>query len=169
VDVLINAANILHEKGIDFVLYIVGASEEQDNDYLKTTKTISKKLEQKGKIKFSGKVPNNKTPEIYNKCQVTVNLTQSGSFDKTILEAMACETLVLVSNRSFKRDLPEECMFEEGTAKELAEKIMFILSMPEKDKMLYGKNFRKYVVENHDLDRLINDLLTELQLSMQNK
>ena len=169
VDVLINTANILHEKGIDFVLYVVGAPEEQDNDYFKTIKTISKKLEQNGRIKFLGKIPNYKVTEIYNECQLAVNLSPSGLFDKTVVEAMACETIVLVSNKSFKRDLPEECMFEEGDAKELAEKIIFVLNLPEKDKMLYGKNFRNYVVENHSLDRLINDLLTELQLSMQNQ
>jgi glycosyltransferase involved in cell wall biosynthesis len=144
VDILIDATKILSKKNVDFKLNIVGG--------------FIKGLEKYEKIKFHPPVPNYLTPEIYNQNEIFVNLTNTGSFDKTILEAMACENIVLISNLSFKDIIPPELFFEEKNAEDLAERLIFALKISGEEKQKYGKFLRQKVVENHNLDKLIKDI-----------
>jgi len=158
VDILIEAANLLDKEGINFILNIVGEPGAKDKEYFEKIKKLAKDLEKKGKIKFLGKVPNYKTPEIYNQNEIFINLTLSGSFDKTILEAMACECLVLVANKSFEGVLPKEFIFNQGDFQDLASKLIWALKLSSSEKEKYGKDFRKYVMENHNLETLIQKI-----------
>lgn len=144
IDILIEAAKILSGKNIDFKLNIVGG--------------FIGGLEKYKKIKFHPPVPNYLTPEIYNQNEIFVNLTDTGSFDKTVLEAMACENVVLVSNISFGDLIPPDLIFKEKNAQDLAEKLVFTLSLSDEEKQKYGKMLRQKAVENHNLDKLIKDI-----------
>jgi glycosyltransferase involved in cell wall biosynthesis len=131
---------------------------EKDKEYFKKIKSLAKDLEQKGKIKFLGKVPNYKTPEIYNQNEVLVNLSPPGLFDKTILEAMACQTLVVVSSDAFKNILPAFLIFEEKNPQDLKNKIINIFDMKREEKENIGEKLREYVIQNHDLVVLIEKM-----------
>jgi glycosyltransferase involved in cell wall biosynthesis len=159
VDILIEAAILLDKEGMDFILNIVGEPGEKDKEYFEKIKKLAKDLEKKGKIKFLGKVPNYKTPGIYNQNEVLINLTPSGSFDKAILEAMACECLVLVANKSFEGILPKEFIFKENNINELVNKINFSLKLSEENKKLYGLKFRDYIYKNHNLNKSIKNII----------
>jgi glycosyltransferase involved in cell wall biosynthesis len=163
VDILIEAVKLLDKEGIDFVLNIVGEPGEKDKEYFEKIKNLSNDLEEKGKIKFLGKVPNYKTPEIYNQNEILVNLTPSGSFDKAVLEAMACECLVLVANKSFENILPKEFIFNQRDFQDLATKLIWVLKLSLLEKEKYGKDFRKYVMENHNLEKLIQKICKEYE------
>jgi|SRR5581483_89365 len=63
-------------------------------------------------ISFEGEIDKSKSPEVFNSYEITLNLTESGSFDKTIAEAAACGSIPLVSNSSLRRILPDECITE---------------------------------------------------------
>lgn len=153
-DLLIEAAKWLDKNNINFILNIVGESPQRDMDYFKKIKNLSADLEKKNKIKFWGKIPNNQTPRIYNQNEILINLSPAGLFDKTILEAMACQTAVLVSSKAFEHILPAHFIFQEGKAEDLAQKIMHIFElMPEQKKEL-GEKFREYVVGRQSLDSL---------------
>jgi glycosyltransferase involved in cell wall biosynthesis len=159
IEYLIEAARILDKKQAEFVLHITGSPMiDDDVEYEGRLKEAACDLAKKGKVKFFPKVRNSETPKIYNQNEIFVNLTPTGSFDKTVLEAMACETLTLVSNRSFQNVIPEMFLFKEGDPYDLANKIekLFSLSIEEKDR--HGKNFRDNVVENQNLDKLIKDI-----------
>ncbi len=157
-ETLIEAARMLDKEGVNFTLNIVGGVSSQDKNYFQKIKKLSEDLEQKGKIKFLGEVPNYKTPEIYNQNEILINLTPTGSFDKVILEAMACESLVLISNKSFEGVLLNEFIFKEKNSQELAQKIIFIFKIPKEEKENYGGQFREYVIKNQSLDKLIKKL-----------
>jgi len=150
---LVEAVNLLDKEGIDFVLNVVGEAGENDKEYFKKLKDSVSNLEQKGKIKFWGKIPNYKTPEVYNQNEVIVNLTESGSFDKIILEAMACEKLVLVCNKSFLEILPDALsqalFFEEGNIADLKNKLINILNGTQSPAV--GKQLREIVLKKHSL------------------
>jgi len=161
VDILIEAANLLDKENINFVLNIVGEPGEKDKEYFEKIKNLAKNLKEKGEIKFLGKVPNYKTPEIYNQNEVMVNLSPSGLFDKTVLEAMACETLVLVSSNAFKEILPDFLIFEEKNPIDLKNKIINIFKMENEKKEILGKKFREWVNQNHNLDVLVEKLKNE--------
>lgn len=157
-DILIEAVRLLDQNKIPFILNIVGEPGEKDEDYFKKIKDSSLELEKEGKIRFWGGVPNYKTPALYSQNEIFANLTDSGSLDKTIFEAMACQTLVLVSNRSFENILPPQFIFAEKNAEDLSEKIISLSGLTTEEKNKYALNFRKYVEENHSLDNLIKKL-----------
>ena len=162
-DFLIEAAEFLDKQGNDFRINIVGSPARKDDfRYEEAIKLKASPLVAKGKIRFMPKVSNKEAPRIYNENEIGVNLTPGGSFDKTILEAMACEMPVLVSNRSFENILPKECRFEEGNSRDLAEKLSVLFKLPQETKLLYGQRFREYVLKNHDLPVLMNKLIPEI-------
>ncbi|MEI6125539.1 MAG: glycosyltransferase family 4 protein, partial [Pseudomonadota bacterium] len=158
VGVLIEALRLLERQGINFFLNIAGAPGKADLAYYQTIKKHAQELEDAGKLRFLGKVPNYQTPRLYQQSQILINLSPPGLFDKTVLEAMACETLVLVSSPAFQDMLPAACMFKEGDLEDLAAKIEGLLGLPEEKKQAYGIQFRQHVVEKQSLDRLINQL-----------
>ena len=158
-DVLIKATRLLDNQGKDFVLNIVGDAKDEDERYFQKIKKLSQELVAKNKIKFWGNVPNYQTPEIYNQAGLFVNLTNSGSLDKTTLEAMACETLTLVSNKSFKEVLPDFLIFNERDVQDLKNKIINIFNMTQEEKEILAKKLRSYVCQNHSLDDLIEKIV----------
>jgi len=163
---LIKAAKIMSKNGAGFTLNIVGDPGEKDKSYFHNIKKEAQKLENENKVIFSKKIPNHKTPEIYNQNEIFVNLTNSGSMDKTTLEAMACENLVLVSNRSFKKIFPpawhDLLIFKESDTEDLANKLVGLLSLDNDKKSEMGKKCREIVKTNHSLDVLVNKLTIEL-------
>ncbi len=148
----------LHYHSIDFMLTFAGGPDKQFVDYYETIKKDMEHLMAIGNVTFLGQLPNEKLPEIYNKNEILINLTDSGSFDKAILEAMACECLILVSNKVFNKILPEEFIVEKNNPEEIQNKLLWIFNLSQEAKEKYGKNFRQYILENHNLDNLIKKI-----------
>jgi glycosyltransferase involved in cell wall biosynthesis len=163
-EVLLEAVKLLNEENFSFTLDVVGEALPRDTIYFENLKNKFFGLLNDGKVKFLGKSANHETPQIYNSHQICVNLTNSGSLDKTILEAMATETLVLVSNESFKNVLPEEFMFHENDINDLSQKIKVILNRSQKDKEALCRRLRVVVEKEHSLKKLISLVLAEVNL-----
>jgi len=168
IEILIRAAEILDSEGLDFVVNIVGgAVSESDKRYLSGISRMAKDLAGKGKIKFLAPVANNDTPKIYNENGIFVNLTPTGSFDKSIVEAMACGTPVLVSNKTlesfFSSDMIRLCIFEENNPRDLANKISYLLSVSASFRDNLGENLREIAVRCHSLDNLMNEFLVYIK------
>ncbi|MCP4627210.1 MAG: glycosyltransferase family 4 protein [bacterium] len=161
VDVLVEAARRLHQKGVEFVLQVAGVPGVDDESYYQMLRKQSLELEQAGKIRFLGKIPNHQTPELYSAGQILFNLSPPGLFDKTVLEAMACQSLVLVSSPAFKEALPDLCIFKEGDSEDLAAKIEGLLELSDAEKKEFGNQFRNYVLQNHSLEALVQQLEAE--------
>jgi glycosyltransferase involved in cell wall biosynthesis len=112
----------------------------------------------KGKVRFLPKVSHSETADYYNRAGVCLNATPTGSLDKTVLEAMACETPVLVSNSSYCGSIPDIFLFEEGNAGHLADKIEKIFSLSDDERRRYGAQLRRYVIEHHSLAALVKEI-----------
>lgn len=163
-EILLRATEILLIKNIDFTLTVAGEpSKLSEYAYAKEIKKRAQPLIDQGLVSFVGAVPNYKTPELYNSHEICVNMTPSGSFDKTILEAMSCETPVIISNQSLRGSLPEELMFDESNASDLAGKISGFLDWPANKKEAVGKDLRQIAVEKHSLEMLIDRLTACLE------
>jgi len=158
IDVLIEAVKILDREGIDFILNIVGGAKEKDKEYFEKIKKLSKDLEDKGKIKFLGEIPNYKTPEIYNQHEVFVNLTPSGSLDKAIFEAMSCGCIVLCSNNYFLNSPIRNFIFKEKDVKDLSLKLKTALNLSYVEKEKIFKDSEEFVFKKHSLKRLMQEL-----------
>jgi glycosyltransferase involved in cell wall biosynthesis len=107
-----------------FVATIVGEALSKDKYYEKKARALASE-----RIKFIGPVTQEEALRLYQSHEIYVNMTKAGSFDKTIFEAAACGTKVLVENKDLK----------------------FLESKSDKD-------LRDIVVKNHDLKTLVMEL-----------
>ena len=163
IEILIGAAFILEKRGVDFVLTIAGEpSKESEIAYADSIKKQAEPLVKKGKVMFTNGVPNYKTPELYNANAISVNMTPTGSFDKTIIEAMACESLVVASNKAVSDILPESFRFREKDPDDLAKALEIAIALPEQESRKIGASLRNYVLGRHDLGTLIKRLVEKL-------
>ena len=154
VDVLIDAGNMLHDAAIPFTLDIYGDATLEDADYSDRLRKDADILEKAGEATFHKGALNTETPAIYAVHELFINLSPSGLFDKTVLEAMSTGAIVLASSRAFEEILPSECLFREGDSADLKTKIEGALAMPLSHRQELQKRFRDYVVERHSLSHL---------------
>ena len=118
---------------------------------------IQDKTSQSGlanKVQFVGLVTPDQALELYREHELYVNLTLSGSLDKTIFEAMACGTIPLVFNQDLKEVLGRELIIPELNLVAIAKRISLILGDKQKS------DFRNFVIENHSLEILIDKLMS---------
>jgi glycosyltransferase involved in cell wall biosynthesis len=157
-DLLVEALNILNRNGANFVCDFYGDSLIKEQNYYNSLKNKSKELGLEGKINFYKAVANYETPKIYGEHNIFVNLTPSGSFDKTILEASACGCVLVVTNKSLKGEIDERMIAENDNPKNIAEKISFWLNAGNEETNKASAKLQEYVLKNHSLTKLINDL-----------
>ncbi len=158
IDLLVDALKILKKENTNFTAKIVGDAPARDRDYLASVKQTVKDYGLEDKVEFTRGVPHWQAPEIFNQNEVFINLTPAGSLDKTIFEAMACGSLVLISNKSLAGELDDSLFFKDGDAADLAKKIKDLLFLSEADKRLNAEVSRDYVVKKHSLNKLIFEL-----------
>ncbi len=110
---------------------------------------------------FFPSLPNYKTPKVYAAHDIYVNLTPEGSMDKTVLEAAACGTLVLVSNRSFQDVLPPECTLAHDRPEDIGAALRTLIHLAPEKKNSYRVTLNQMVLESHSLKKLVNTLISQ--------
>jgi glycosyltransferase involved in cell wall biosynthesis len=156
-EVLLEAAKLLQDQNIPYSLQIYGDALPIDAMYEESLKKFAE-TRALNNVSFKPGVRNDAAPEVYGSHEVFVNLTNTGSFDKTLFEAMACGTLTATSNEALKEIIPAELFFEEYDAASLAHVLATVLELPETQKISYREKLRSYVVEQHSLSLLIERL-----------
>src|SRR3989339_126077 len=162
-EIMINAAEILKNKGFfaqggpasGWEIKIAGAPIlKDDKTYFEKLKNLIKEKKLDGVIEFVGPIPNKYIAEFYQSGDLFINLSDTGSLDKAVLEAMACGLKILTSNEAFKDILPEE-NFTANDPKEVAEKIENLAKSPNMNK----DKFIDYVSANHGIDNLVKKII----------
>jgi len=158
VETLIRACTMLHKEGMEIELSIYGSVAGGLEEYKQLLENEARELIQSGKAHFYGSVLHDKTAAIYTCHTVVVNLTASGNYDKTVLEAMACQTLSVVSSEAFADVLSEEYRFREGDVEDLSRLLQRIFALSPEVYFQEGRRVREYVVKNHNIDNLAKSL-----------
>lgn len=151
VDILVNQKNI---KDIE-VKFLGTPLEKQEKVYFEKLKNLVSKKKLEDCIKFLGSVSNNEMPRCYQNSDLVVNLSDTGSIDKVVLEAMASGRLVLTCNEAFENILDNKYLFKKKDPNNLAEKIINLRGV-KKD-----ANLREIVTKNHNLDNLIDKIISK--------
>jgi glycosyltransferase involved in cell wall biosynthesis len=99
-----------------------------------------------------GKINHRDIVPYYQSHHLFIHLSKTGSLDKTILEAMSCGMNVLSSSDASKSFLPQNSIFDDKNAEELANKIITLKNLEP------SSNLREYVAHNHNLNNLINKI-----------
>ncbi len=159
IDKLVESAVLLDQRNVDFCLDIVGDSvNPEDAQYLDILNKKAEILMAKGKVNFLKAVSQEEAVRLYQKHEIFVNLTPSGSMDKTILEAICCGCVPVVSNEYYK-DM-ESVIFTSSSLEDIAQNLDTVLT---KKPNIDVASLRQYVVENHGLNALIGKLVKEIK------
>lgn len=161
---VIESLHRLNEAGIEFAADFYGDSLSKDIPYLESLKEKIKEYALDDRAAFKEGIPNSKTPHVYVAHDIFINASPSGMYDKTIFEAMACESLILVSNLNLKGQVDDMFIFKENDEEDLSKKLKFLLELDASAIEKYGKVLRTYTIDRQSLTLLARTLFNHLQL-----
>ncbi|MDO8573071.1 MAG: glycosyltransferase family 4 protein [bacterium] len=154
----------LNETGTDFTADFYGDSLSKDAPYLASLKEKVKEYALGDCVAFKNSIPNHETPHVYARHDIFINASPSGMYDKTIFEAMACESLVLTSNLNLKGQVDDMFIFKENNDEDLSRKLKSLLELDIEVKEKYGTILRTHVIDQQSLTLLARTLFKHLTL-----
>ena len=128
-----------------------------DYEYMNSLKRLSEKNALGGFVNFLGPHSFPDIPDIIREHDFFISLSETGSLDKVVLEAMACGLTVLTSTESYKKVLPERYFLGNQEPAFIAEKIKSLADEKRPNLVL-----REIVVKNHSLERTMKKIISIL-------
>lgn len=152
IDLMIEALSRLPGYTLD----VVGdAITEPDKQYLEQCKKLAKDLHVEDRVTWHGAVRHAGIREFYQKAGAFINLSETGSLDKVILEAIACNTPVISSNVSSRDVLGVYIV-----SPDIESVSQGIIDMKD---FLVSDKAREDVSKKHGLGRLISLLVEKIK------
>jgi len=161
---LINAVSLLREKWPQpfRVVVLGGPAIARDESYVLSLYQQVKQLGLEETFQFQPAVTIEELPSWYRRCTVVVNMTPTGSGDKVVWEAMACGKLCLAANEGFKETMgtyADHFLYAYRHSEQLAERLLWVLSLPQTEQLRIAKYFTGQVKSMHGLNRLAQSLV----------
>ncbi len=154
-EVLLQALEILARKKVSFKAEIIG-------DPTPGREVFARKLKERffsaPNVTFKPAISNETAAAAYNSHAIYVNLTPSGSFDKTIGEAMASGCVVVAANDVLQEIIPDELLVDADSADSVASGIEHALEMNTQWREMLSRKLRTYIIEHHSLALLASRL-----------
>ncbi|MDK2946433.1 MAG: hypothetical protein PWQ85_1212 [Geotoga sp.] len=151
--------NHLINKNAKF--YLVGYGYDEDN-----LKNLIKKFDLENLIVFRGKLVGDDLIKEYVTSDLFVLPSLSEGFPLTVLEAWACKLPVLVTSVGELQYIIKEdyngWLISPGSAKELSEKLKYVLNLDRKKLAEVGENGHESVKEKYNWDEIIKNIYDEL-------
>lgn len=160
IDLGISAVKYMIDSGKQVSLTVVGSVLPRDEKYYSSLVSFVEKNNLGSFVKFSKAVGAEKLPEIYGSHEICLNLTESGSFDKTIVESASCGAVPLVSNKSLAGFLSDVCITQ-NSIQSVAESLEKLL---RHDVRLDIEKSLKDFVEKNNLKNLMDKLVEEMHV-----
>ncbi|KOP37874.1 glycosyl transferase family 1 [Flavobacterium sp. WLB] len=162
-DSILKAFGILHQKGIDFSLTIVG-----DGTRLQFLKDLAKELQIENKVIFTGRIPNTELPKLLQQSNIYISMPITEGVSASLFEAMACNCYPVVSdiagNQSWITHRQNGQLIEIDNIEILSNELIWSFENPESRNEAIIRN-RKFVEENANYDinmKVIADKYHEL-------
>lgn len=161
-DLLIDTMACLRDQHRPFRLKIIGTPlTDNDRGY---EQTLHEQVAQAGltnRVSFEGFVPLADLPAQYTSTFLHVNVSQTESMDKTVIEALACGCPVLTSNPAFRDLLRDYELFiaQDEKPQSLAAQISEIY---ERNSTFDRKALRALVMNQHDLQSYVGRIMEHL-------
>lgn len=155
---LARAVARLKEKNISLdIVGAVGIIEQEE--YFQEVRDLVTEEGIENNINFIGSVPNREVLKYYQGADLFINMSLTGSLDKAVLEAMACELPIVSCNDAVIKDVlrgfKEKLGFKKRSTKELAERINDLSRLDINRRYSIGKELRNIVIKDHNLAALI--------------
>ncbi|MHA1314109.1 MAG: glycosyltransferase family 4 protein [Candidatus Helarchaeota archaeon] len=163
-EILIKAVEILVKKHslTNIEVLFIGSAPRGASKYESKLKKMVSDLKLNDYFRFIGDVSHEEIPSYFQSCDLKVNTSLTGSMDKTVLEAIACEKPVLTCNEAFfefLKDYSHILIFNKRNPQDLAQKIKDIIQLDETEKKKICRQLRKKVEEEHNLKNLVTKVI----------
>jgi glycosyltransferase involved in cell wall biosynthesis len=162
-DIILKAFAVLHQKGIDFTLTIVG-----DGTRLHFLKDLAAILNIENKVIFTGRIPNTELPKLLQQSNFYISMPTTEGVSASLFEAMACNCYPIVSeipgNQSWIIHRQNGQLIEVDNIEKLAEELIWAFENAEYRSQVILQNL-KFVKENANYDinmKVIADKYHEL-------
>ncbi len=160
IDVMAAVREIAHQESIR--LQIIGPTLTPDDE--KYHQGIWEKIDRLGlreRVTMAGFIPRDALPVYYRRAFLHLNLSNTGSMDKTVVEALACGCPVLTSNEAFRGLLSvyPEFLLDEDDPQTIAERV---LSIRRKLGAYSPDDLRALVLGQHDLETYADKVMAQL-------
>ncbi len=131
--------------------------------------TYIKEYELDRTIQLYGEVANENLPEIYNRSQVYVSVSEYETFGVTVLEAMSCGLPILYTPSGGPDELVSDFAGLEIKGRTIDEIIIGLREIREKYTTFNKERIRDYVIKNYSSQKIIGALLNEYKLVLDAK
>lgn len=160
IDLILKVAQSLRRRGVNIKLLVAGAaSSREDKLYEQKLKRLMTDAGLNKTVVFLGSVSYDETPRLYQSADLVLNFSDTGSLDKTVLEALATGLPVLTTNEAF-RSLPEKTTIAYYSSKDLdrlTDIASRIIANPPSEAQRQGG--RDYVRKHHELRELMRSII----------
>jgi L-malate glycosyltransferase len=158
-DVLVKSFASLSKKYDHLRLLIVG-----DGSQKSLLKQLSADLNIEDKVIFTGRVPFEKVSDYFNMIDVLANLSEYESFGVSVIEAMACEKPVVVTNVGGLKEVVADdsvgLKVRVGNVEETAAALEKFIFNSELCKTI-GRNARLHVLKNYTWENNLEAMISE--------
>ncbi|MBX4192187.1 glycosyltransferase family 4 protein [Candidatus Parcubacteria bacterium] len=155
---ILPALDLLFARGRQFTFTVVGAPvTARDQLYERSFKEEISKRPYVTAVTFVGSVPYRDIPQLFNQATVNINLSETGSLDKAVLDGFAAGVPAVSSNVAFKEILQPHGLFVPNISP------LTLVEAIEKAAQASGVPFRGYVAAHHSLSGLIPRMLEILK------
>ena len=161
-DLVLEAIALLASRGTEARLSVYGAPSPGQEQYAVNVRARYKHLEDRGIVTYEGPLSHAETPGVYARHSVYVNVTPSGSFDKTIGEAMASGCLVVCANEAVREALPKRFFIADDSSSAVADALAAALTTREDEQIAAREMARGHIVDAHSLARLSRELTRQI-------
>jgi glycosyltransferase involved in cell wall biosynthesis len=153
---ILNALGILVQHTKDFTCTVVGVRPEDRNEYVVSLEKQILDLGLSNHVFVKPPVPFSEMVEVYHSADVVINTTYPNTFDKVLLEAMACGVIAVTPTPSYESLLKPHKLFpQDRSSGELSRVLLRICEMTGEERHALGGEMRATVVEHHNVEKLI--------------
>ena len=156
-DIFLEAIAQLEREGVPLRVDVYGDASLGRERYATDLKEKYRGLKS---VSFHAGISHEATSAIYGTHDIYVNLTPSGSFDKTIGEAMAAGCVVVCANRAVREAIPAEHLVSSEDAESVALGIKSALALTDAERRDVVERERSYVEREHSLSLLVRRLVS---------
>ncbi len=159
----LDAVDILARQGLRCRIDGYGDPTDPDAPHVAGIRERIFQLEERKAIEWHSGVANTETARIYGEHAIYVNVTPSGSFDKTIGEAMACGCIAVLANSALRGIIPDALFVDPDSPQDIARGIeSAIMLSPEAREEIVTRSVA-YISTEHSLKALVAQLASLLR------
>jgi glycosyltransferase involved in cell wall biosynthesis len=164
-EMLVEALRLLRRDGVPAETTFVGPVLPGNEGYAERLRREIAEAGLEDSVELVGPAPPRSMANFYRRSDALVSTTETGSADKSVLEAMSCGVPVVATNEVFARmvrTVSPEIGRVTRNAGEVAARLRAIWALEADQRRALGEKLRELVIRHHSLDRVVDQVAAHL-------